>query len=90
MHWYTYRLYFDRDALGESADGRHPSTERLPDGAVPLQGALAAALQTPQTSTQRRQRGSRTEHGLHLHSEEDQEGSRSSHGTEQRVLNNRQ
>lgn len=84
-HWYTYRLYFDRDALGESADGRHPSAERFPDDAVPLQGALAAALQTPQTSTQGRQRGSRAEHGLHLHAEEDKESRRSSHGTEPHV-----
>lgn len=90
MHWYTYRLYFDRDALGESADGCHPSAERLPDGAVPLQGALAAPLQTPKTPTQRRQRGSGAEHGLHLHSEEDQERTRSSHGTEQHVLSHRQ
>lgn len=53
--------------------GRHPAAERLPDGAVPLQRALAAALQTPQTSTQRGQRDPGAEHGLHHRSEEEEE-----------------
>ena len=76
MHGYTYCLEFDCDALGVSAYGRHPPAERLPDGAVPLQRTLAAALQTPQTSTQRGQRDPGGEHGLHHPSTEDRERER--------------
>lgn len=61
--------------MGVSAQRGHPSAEGFPDGAVPLQRALAAALQTPQTPTQREQRDSGGEHGLHLPSEEDAERS---------------
>lgn len=67
------RLQFDSNALRVSAHGGHPPAERFPDGAVPLQRALAVALQTSQTSTQRGQRDSGGEHGLHHPSEEEEE-----------------
>lgn len=69
----TYCLQFNSDAVGVSADGGHPSAEGFPDSAVPLQRALAAALQAPQTSTQGGQRDSGGEHGLHHPSEEEKE-----------------
>lgn len=75
VYWSTYCLQFDGDTLGVSANGRHPSAECLPDGAVPLQRSLAAALQTTQTSTQGGQRDSGGEHGLHHLSEDDRERS---------------
>lgn len=75
MYWYSYCLQFDCDTLGVSAYGCHPSAECFPDSAVPLQRALAAALQAPQTSTQRGQRDSGAEHGLHHPSEKEKERS---------------
>lgn len=81
MYWFTYCLKFHCDTLGVSAYGCHPSAECLPDGAVPLQRALAAALQTPQTSTQGGQRYSGGKHGLHHPTEEDKERSWPSHAT---------
>lgn len=73
--WEAYSLQFDGDALRVSAYGRHAPAEGFPDGAVPLQGALAAALQPPQASTHRRHIDGRGEHGLHHPSEEDKETS---------------
>lgn len=67
----THGLQLHGDAVGVSADGRHPAAERLPDGAVPLQGALVPPVQTPQTPTEGRQRHPGGEHGLDLSSEED-------------------
>lgn len=75
VYWWTYCLQLDGDTLRMSANGRHPSAESLPDGAVPLQRSLAAALQAAQTSAQRGQRDSGGEHGLHHLSEDDRERS---------------